>query len=123
MIGAKIRPHAEVRPILRDPASDIFDCAADGVATVERALRAAQHFDSFDIVDVEHCSLRTIEIDVVEVKPELVVEIAFNEIQVSSRYESGLALRFARVKSYRPEKSVLESDTFQTVQALAGIAQ
>ena len=59
----------------------------------------------------------------VYVEPKLVVEIAFNEIQVSSRYESGLALRFARVKSYRPEKSVLESDTFQTVQALAGIAQ
>ncbi len=59
----------------------------------------------------------------VYVEPKLVVEIAFNEIQVSSRYESGLALRFARVKRYRPDKLAGESDTFQTVQALAGIAQ
>ncbi len=54
--------------------------------------------------------------------PKLVVEIAFNEIQVSSRYVSGLALRFARVKRYRPDKSAAESDTFQTVQKLAGIS-
>jgi DNA ligase-1 len=55
----------------------------------------------------------------VYVRPELVVEIAFNEIQVSPRYESGLALRFARVKRYRTDKTAAESDTFQTVQALA----
>jgi DNA ligase-1 len=56
----------------------------------------------------------------VYVKPDLVVEIAFNEIQVSPRYPSGLALRFARVKSYRTDKSAGEADTFQTVQKLAG---
>ncbi len=57
----------------------------------------------------------------VYVEPKVVVEIAFNEIQVSSRYESGLALRFARVKRYRPDKSAGDSDTFETVQKLAGI--
>jgi DNA ligase 1 len=56
----------------------------------------------------------------VYVEPKIVVEIAFNEIQVSPRYESGLALRFARVKRYRPDKSVADSDTFQTVKKLAG---
>ena len=56
----------------------------------------------------------------VHVEPKIVVEIAFNEIQISSRYVSGLALRFARVKRYRPDKQASESDTFQTVQALAG---
>lgn len=55
------------------------------------------------------------------VEPKLVVEIAFNEIQVSPRYESGLALRFARVKSYRTDKPVMESDTFQTVRKMAGL--
>jgi DNA ligase-1 len=55
------------------------------------------------------------------VEPKLVVEIAFNEIQTSSRYVSGLALRFARVKRYRTDKSAAESDTFQTVQKLAGL--
>lgn len=53
--------------------------------------------------------------------PKLVVEIAFNEIQVSSRYVSGLALRFARVKRYRPDKNAAEADTFETVQKLAGL--
>jgi DNA ligase-1 len=57
----------------------------------------------------------------VHVEPKLVVEIAFNEIQVSPRYASGLALRFARVKRYRPDKSAADSDTFQTVQKLAGL--
>lgn len=57
----------------------------------------------------------------VHVEPKLVVEIAFNEIQVSPRYPSGLALRFARVKRYRPDKSAAESDTFQTVQKMAGL--
>jgi ATP-dependent DNA ligase len=57
----------------------------------------------------------------VHVEPKLVAEIAFNEIQVSMRYPSGLALRFARVKRYRPDKPAADSDTFQTVKKLAGM--
>jgi DNA ligase-1 len=57
----------------------------------------------------------------VYVEPKIVAEIAFNEIQVSPRYKSGLALRFARVKSYRTDKLPEQSDTFQTVQQMAGI--
>ena len=57
----------------------------------------------------------------VYVEPKLVVEIAFNEIQVSPRYASGLALRFARVKRYRTDKQVSDADTFETVQKLAGM--
>lgn len=55
----------------------------------------------------------------VYVEPKLVAEIAFNDVQISPRYASGLALRFARVKRYRPDKSASECDTFQTVQKLA----
>ncbi|MBV8817481.1 MAG: hypothetical protein JO022_03935, partial [Acidobacteriaceae bacterium] len=57
----------------------------------------------------------------VYLEPKMVVEIAFNEIQASPRYVSGLALRFARVKRYRPDKSASEADTFETVQKLAGV--
>lgn len=57
----------------------------------------------------------------VYVEPKLVVEIAFNEVQVSPTYVSGLALRFARVKRYRLDKQADHTDTFQTVQQLAGI--
>jgi DNA ligase-1 len=55
----------------------------------------------------------------VYVRPELVVEVAFDGLQQSSRYPGGLALRFARVKGYRPEKSAAEVDTIQTVRASA----
>ena len=55
---------------------------------------------------------------VVHVRPELVVEIAFDGVQESRRYPGGLALRFARVKGYRPDKSPAEADTIDTVRFL-----
>jgi DNA ligase-1 len=55
---------------------------------------------------------------VVFVRPELVVEIAFNEVQRSSQYPGGVALRFARVKGYRPDKRPEEADTIDAVRAL-----
>jgi DNA ligase-1 len=55
----------------------------------------------------------------VYVEPKLVVEIAYNDIQTSPRYVSGLALRFARVKRYRTDKTAAEADTFETVKKLA----
>jgi len=51
----------------------------------------------------------------------MVAEIAFNEIQISLRYPSGLALRFALVKRYRHDKTAAEADTFETVRKLAGL--
>jgi DNA ligase-1 len=56
----------------------------------------------------------------VHVRPELVVEIAFHELQQSPIYPGGLALRFARVKRYRLDKSAADADTIQTVRRLAG---
>jgi DNA ligase-1 len=53
---------------------------------------------------------------VVFVRPELVVEIAFNDLQESPQYPGGLALRFARVKGYRPDKTAAEADTIQTLR-------
>jgi DNA ligase-1 len=55
----------------------------------------------------------------VHVRPELVVEIAFNEIQHSPVYPGGLALRFARVKRYRLDKTAADADTIETVKAMA----
>jgi DNA ligase-1 len=54
----------------------------------------------------------------VHVRPELVVEVAFDGLQTSPRYPGGLALRFARVLRYRPDKRPEEADTIQTVRAL-----
>jgi DNA ligase 1 len=55
---------------------------------------------------------------VVHVRPELVVEIAFNDIQASPHYPGGMALRFARVKRYRTDKRPEEADTIDTVVSL-----
>jgi len=54
---------------------------------------------------------------IVHVRPEVVVEIAFNEVQKSPHYPGGVALRFARVKGYRPDKTPSEADTIDTVRS------
>src|SRR5437764_1502574 len=52
------------------------------------------------------------------VRPELVVEIAIDGVQSSTRYPGGVALRFARVKRYRPDKNADEADTIDDLRAL-----
>jgi DNA ligase 1 len=59
---------------------------------------------------------------VVHVRPELVVEVAFDGLQKSPRYEGGLALRFARIKGYRHDKGPADADTIETVRAIARAA-
>lgn len=51
-------------------------------------------------------------------RPEIVVEIAIDGVQRSPRYPGGIALRFARVKAYRPDKTPADADTIQTLRAL-----
>jgi DNA ligase-1 len=55
---------------------------------------------------------------VVHVRPELVVEIALDGVQVSTRYPGGVALRFARVRRYRPDKQPADADPISAVQAM-----
>jgi DNA ligase-1 len=66
----------------------------------ERLLELETHRDSYTVY----------------VRPELVVEVAFDGVQTSTRYPGGVALRFARVKGYRPDKGVEEADTIETVR-------
>jgi DNA ligase-1 len=54
----------------------------------------------------------------VYVRPELVVETAFNEVQGSTQYPGGVALRFARIKRYRTDKTAAEADTIGAVQEI-----
>jgi DNA ligase-1 len=67
-------------------------------------------------------ALRAIEVDddgyTVWVRPELVVEIALDGVQASSRYPGGVALRFARVRQYRPDKDPGDADTIEAVRAM-----
>ena len=59
---------------VRQPCGHVFDCAADRVAAVKRALRPAQHFDPLDIIDVENSGLRAIEIDIVHIQTDARLE-------------------------------------------------
>ena len=59
---------------------------------------------------------------IIQLRPEQVVEIAFDGVQVSPRYPGGVALRFARVVRYRSDKSAAQADTIEMVRAL-GTAQ
>jgi DNA ligase 1 len=70
----------------------------------ERLLELETHRDSYTVY----------------VRPELVVEIAFDGVQASSRYPGGLALRFARVKRYRQDKGSDDTDTIDTVRNIHG---
>jgi DNA ligase-1 len=54
----------------------------------------------------------------VYVRPVLVVEVAFNDLQASPQYPGGLALRFARVKGYRPDKAATDADTMETLREI-----
>jgi DNA ligase-1 len=55
---------------------------------------------------------------VVHVRPEVVVEVAFSDVQQSPRYPGGMALRLARVVRYRPDKTAAEADTVETVRTI-----
>ncbi len=57
---------------------------------------------------------------VVHLRPEQVVEIAFDGLQRSTRYPGGLALRFARVLRYREDKAAHEADTIEVVRSHVG---
>jgi DNA ligase-1 len=52
------------------------------------------------------------------VRPDVVVEVAFNNIQKSPQYQSGMALRFARIVRFRPDKTPAEADTIQTMRSM-----
>ncbi len=62
----------------------------------------------------------TTEGHTVHVRPELVVEIAIDGVQRSTRYPGGVALRFARVRRYRPDKTATQADTIERVQGMLG---
>jgi DNA ligase 1 len=57
--------------------------------------------------------------NIVYIRPEIVAEVAFNDVQRSPRYPGGLALRLARVVRYRDDKTAAQADTFDAVRALA----
>ena len=75
-----------------------------------------------ELLAFQTTALQELEVDsdgfIVHVRPEMVVEIAVDGVQRSPRYPGGVALRFARVRRYRPDKSSAEADTIDAVRDL-----
>jgi DNA ligase-1 len=95
----------------RDPRSDGFVMLGKTFKGMTDAMLAWQT-EAFKALAVGS------EGHVVHLRPELVVEVAFDAVQESQQYPGGLALRFARVKRYRPDKPPSEADTIDTVRAI-----
>jgi DNA ligase-1 len=59
----------------------------------------------------------------VHIRPEIVVEVAVDGVQRSPRYPGGVALRFARVKRFRPDKAAVEADSIDAVRSMLARAE
>ena len=110
----------------RKPAGDVFDRAADRVAAVQRSLRAAQHFDPFDVVDVEHRALRAVEVDVVEIEADALLE-AGDRILLADAADEGGQRRVGAARGFerdvrRGVADVGDVERALALELLAGIA-
>ncbi len=74
---------------IAQPAGDVFDRSADGVAAVEGSLRTSKHLDPLDVVNVEHCALRTVQVDVVQIDADAVFETGHRVLLADSADECG----------------------------------
>jgi DNA ligase-1 len=91
---------------------------ADGFVTVGKTFKGLT--DALLTWQTEQLLARAVHDDrhIVVVRPELVVEVALDGVQRSTRYAGGVALRFARVRRYRPDRSPTDADTIDAVRAL-----
>jgi ATP-dependent DNA ligase I len=102
----------------RDPATGRPVMLGKTFKGLTDALLAWQTDRLLELADPSHPGGAEPRRGVVRVRPELVVEIAFDGVQASTRYPGGVTLRFARVLRYRPDKHPDEADTIDTVRAL-----
>jgi hypothetical protein len=70
LVVAAVGPLSLAAGLVSEALGHVLDRAADGVAAVQRALRAAQHFDALDVEHVEHRALRAIDVDVVDIEAD-----------------------------------------------------
>jgi DNA ligase-1 len=93
---------------------------ADGFVMVGKTFKGmTDDLLRWQTEELQHRAIAT-EGHTVHVRPELVVEIALDGVQRSTRYPGGVALRFARVRRYRPDKVAEQADTIERVQGMLG---
>ncbi len=102
----------------RDPATGGMVMLGKTFKGLTDALLAWQTERLLELADPPQPVATTTWRGVVPVRPELVVEVAFDGVQASTRYPGGVTLRFARVLRYRPDKGPTDADTIDAVRAL-----
>ena len=102
----------------RDPGAEVGAGAASGFVMVGKTFKGLTD----ELLAWQTARLQELAVDergiTVFVRPELVVEIAVDGVQASTRYPGGVALRFARVRRYRDDKDPAEADPIAAVRAL-----
>src|SRR4029079_14230933 len=81
------------------PLGDIFDGAADRVSCIQRALRAAKDLDPVDVIDIQNRSLRSVEINVVQVKSDALLE-AGDRVLLADTANEGCQCRIGRTRIF-----------------------
>lgn len=114
--------HGKRSHVLSDYTFAVRDERDDSLRVIGKAYSGLTDAEIEELT--EHFLARTISRrrGVVEVEPDVVLEVAFDAIQPSRRHDSGLALRFPRIKAIRRDKSVREIDSLQYAERLAAAA-
>ena len=113
--------HGRRREVLSDYTFAVRDEESGALLTIGKAYSGLTDKEIAELTPWFLERVRRVKGRLHEVEPELVIEVAFDSIQPSTRHPSGLALRFPRIKNLRRDKSVAEIDTLQTARKLAGV--
>ncbi len=112
--------HGRRREVLSDYTFAVRDEESGALLTIGKAYSGLTDKEIAELTPWFLERVRRVKGRLHEVEPELVIEVAFDSIQPSSRHPSGLALRFPRIKTLRGDKTVVEIDTLQSARRLAG---
>ena len=103
---------------LTDAPPDVHDAGAGEYLVVGKTFKGLTDAEFQAMTERLLTLERSRKGGTVFVQPEVVVQVLFNEIQESSQYKSGLALRFARISRLREDKTPAEADAIQTLRRL-----
>jgi DNA ligase-1 len=113
--------HGKRREVLSDYTFAVRDETTGVLLTIGKAYSGLTDKEIAELTPWFLERVRRVKGRLHEVEPELVIEVAFDSIQPSTRHPSGLALRFPRIKTLRRDKTVAEIDTLQSARKLAGV--
>jgi DNA ligase-1 len=111
--------HGKRSGVLSDYTFAVRDKESGELRTLGKAYSGLTDDEIEDLTDhFQKTTIERISRRIVKVEPTIVLEIAFDKIRPSKRHDSGLALRFPRIKTVRRDKNLDEIDTLQTAQKL-----